>query len=234
MPVETLQSLNRLITKCSQCPRLVTWRKKIATEKRAAFQNESYWGRPVPAFGDPSARLIIVGLAPAAHGANRTGRMFTGDRSGEWLYSALFRAGFSNQSESLSCKDQLELRDAYITAVVRCAPPENKPTRKERDHCIQHLIRELKLLDSARVILALGKFSWDGVILALTKLGHSIKPKPAFSHGAEFEIGPFLLLGSFHPSQQNTFTGKLTRPMFDDVFTRARKFLKDEHGLENY
>ena len=225
MPAATVESVNRRITQCRQCPRLVAWREEIATVKRAAFQTESYWGRPVPAFGDPRARLIIVGLAPAAHGANRTGRMFTGDRSGEWLYGALFRAGFANQPESVSCKDGLELSDAYITAVVRCAPPQNKPTREERDRCVEYLIRELMLLASAHVILALGKFAWDGVILALGRMGHSVKPKPVFSHAAESEIGPFLLLGSFHPSQQNTFTGRLTQKMFDSVFRRARKLL---------
>lgn len=234
MPDVTLELLNRRITRCRQCPRLVDWREKVAAEKRAAFQNESYWGRPVPAFGDTQARLVIVGLAPAAHGANRTGRMFTGDRSGEWLYGALHRAGFSSQPKSVSSNDDLQLSDVYITAIVRCAPPQNKPTREERDRCVEYVVQELRLLDKARVILALGKFAWDGVLLALGRLGHAVKPKPMFAHAAESEVGPLLLLGSFHPSQQNTFTGKLTQPMFDGIFSRARALLhKQGHESKN-
>lgn len=178
----------------------------------------------MPGFGDPAARLVLIGLAPAAHGANRTGRMFTGDRSGEWLYAALHRAGYANKPSSEHRGDGLALHDAYITAIVRCAPPANKPLPSERDECLAWLEPELSLLSRARVMLALGSFAWDGTLRALRDLGHpSPRPKPRFGHGAEAEVGPYLLLGSYHPSQQNTFTGRLTTQMLDSVLTRARE-----------
>jgi uracil-DNA glycosylase family 4 len=223
--MDKLEALSQDVTRCRKCPRLVAWREEIAREKRAAFKDEEYWGKPVPGFGDPEARLVLVGLAPAAHGANRTGRMFTGDRSGDWLYRSLHRAGFANQPESVSRGDGLTLNDVYVTAMVRCAPPANKPTIEERDQCLGYLLDELNLLSSARILLALGKFGWDGALMALARLGFAVKPKPKFSHGAEVEVGPYVLLGSFHPSQQNTFTGKLTQPMFDGVFERAKMIL---------
>jgi uracil-DNA glycosylase family 4 len=178
----------------------------------------------VPGFGDPAARLLIVGLAPAAHGANRTGRMFTGDESGNWLYAALHRAGFANRPESVRRGDGLRLIDAYVTATVRCPPPANKPTPDERDNCLPYLVRELSLLDEARVLLALGSFAWDGALRALRTLGLDVpRPKPRFGHGAEAQVGDYVLLGCFHPSQQNTFTGKLTEAMMDAVIARARE-----------
>ena len=188
----------------------------------ARYRGETYWARPLPGFGDPGARLLVVGLAPAAHGGNRTGRIFTGDRSGDWLFRAMHRAGFANQPTSLHKDDGLRLNDAYITAVVRCAPPMNKPTTEERDRCIGYLERELQLLDRLRVVVALGSFAWDGFLRAASSLGAVTKPKPRFGHGVRAEVGAWALLGSFHPSQQNTFTGKLTEGMLDDVFGAAR------------
>lgn len=202
---------------CRACPRLVAWRERVAAEKRASFAGEEYWGRPVPGFGDPAARLLVVGLAPAAHGGNRTGRVFTGDRSGDWLFAALYRAGFANQPTSVRAGDGLELRRAYVAAAVRCAPPDNKPTIDERDRCLPYLRRELALLDQVGVVVALGQFAWD---VMCRELG--LRPKPRFGHGAEVAEGERVLIASYHPSQQNTFTGKLTEPMFDAVFTRAR------------
>jgi uracil-DNA glycosylase len=207
---------------CRRCPRLVEWREEAAADPPKRYRGEDYWARPVAGFGDPRARLAIVGLAPAAHGANRTGRMFTGDRSGEWLYAALHRAGFANQPTSVDRDDGLRLEGAYITAVVRCAPPANRPTPDERDNCLPYLARELELLEAARTVVALGSFAWDGTLRALRDLGAEIpRPKPRFGHGAEAEVADWTLLGCFHPSQQNTFTGKLTEAMIDDVFARA-------------
>jgi uracil-DNA glycosylase len=194
----------------------VEWREKIARQKRAAFADEEYWGRPVPGFGDPEARVYVLGLAPAAHGGNRTGRVFTGDRSGDWLFGSMFRTGFANQPHSVHADDGLELRGAFVGAAVRCAPPANKPLPVERDNCLPYAAEELRLIRPA-VIVCLGKFAWDAACLL-----HELKPRPAFGHRAEFAVqgGP-VLLGSFHPSQQNTFTGRLTEPMLDAVFQRA-------------
>lgn len=205
------------VVSCRACPRLVQWREQVAREKRAAFADEPYWGRPVPGFGDPVARVMVLGLAPAAHGANRTGRMFTGDRSGDVLYAALHRAGFANQPTSRHRGDGLALDGCYITAPVRCAPPANKPQPDERDRCAPFLDAELALLP-VRVVLALGGFAWDA---AVRHLG-PIRPKPTFAHGAEVEVGGIALLGCYHVSQQNTFTGRLTEDMLDAVLERAR------------
>ena len=208
---------------CRRCPRLVAWREQVAHERRAAFASERYWARPVPGFGDPAARIVVLGLAPAAHGGNRTGRVFTGDRSGDFLFAALHRAGFASSPISRGMGDGLVLRDVWIMAAVRCAPPANRPTPAERDTCLPFLERELAALTSLRVIVALGAYGWDGALRAVTGLGHAVRPKPRFGHGAEAEVGPLRLLGCYHPSQQNTFTGKLTEPMLDAVFSRARE-----------
>jgi uracil-DNA glycosylase family 4 len=214
----------RRVTECRACPRLVAWREEVATVKRAAFDDEEYWGRPVPAFGDPQARVLVVGLAPAAHGANRTGRMFTGDRSGEFLYASLYRTGFANQPNGDRPDDGLELTDCWITAVVRCAPPANKPTVTERDTCLTWTLEELDLLPNVRVVVCLGQFGWDGALRLLQAQGVAIpKPRPKFGHGAEYDLGDVHLLGTFHPSQRNTFTGLLTPPMLDGVLARARE-----------
>ncbi len=212
------------IATCRRCERLVAWREEAAANPPRRYRGEQYWARPVPGFGDPEAAIVFVGLAPAAHGANRTGRMFTGDRSGDWLYGALHRAGLANQPTSTSADDGLKLSGAYITAAVRCAPPANKPNIVERDTCQPFLVRELALLENAKVLLALGKFGWDAVIRSAPGLGYERpRPKPRFGHGGEAQVGPYTLLGSFHPSQQNTFTGKLTEPMFDSVISRAKE-----------
>ena len=220
------------VVSCRACPRLVAWREEVARTKRASFADETYWGKPVPGFGDPGARMLIIGLAPAAHGGNRTGRVFTGDRSGDWLFASMYRTGWANQPSSVHRSDGLKLLGAYISAVVKCAPPANKPTIDERDRCLPYLVRELSTLTAVRVIVALGAFGWDGALRALaardtTGVGAPLaptipRPKPRFGHLAEARIGPYVLLGSFHPSQQNTFTGKLTEPMLDAVFTRSR------------
>ena len=210
------------VVACRACPRLVSWREQVAHDKVARFADQEYWGRPVPGFGDPDARVLILGLAPAAHGGNRTGRIFTGDRSGDFLYASLDRCGFANQPISVSRDDGLRLTGAYVSAVNRCAPPGNKPTPQERDACLPFLGREVAALEEMRVIVALGAFAWDGALRALAALGYPAKPKPRFGHGAEAPVGPYSLIGCFHPSQQNTFTGKLTPSMLDDVMDRAR------------
>ncbi len=226
---DSLGHLASRVHACRCCPRLVEWREASAANPPRRFQGEDYWARPVAGFGDPEARLAIVGLAPAAHGANRTGRMFTGDRSGDWLYAALHRAGYANQSESVRPGDGLRLRDAYVTAVVRCAPPANRPSPAERDTCLPYLVRELELLESCRIIVALGAFAWDGALRALRALQVEMpRPRPRFGHGAELSIGRWRLLGCYHPSQQNTFTGRLTEPMLDRIFSRAREL--SEHS----
>lgn len=209
---------------CRHCPRLVEWREERAIDPPRRYRGEDYWARPLTGFGDPTAQVAIVGLAPAAHGANRTGRMFTGDRSGEWLYAALHRAGFANQPTSAHRDDGLQLQGAYVTAVVRCAPPANRPTPAERDQCLPYLERELTLLSDCDTIVALGGFAWDGTLRALKGLGEEVpKPKPRFGHGAKASVGRWKLIGCYHPSQQNTFTGRLTEPMLDEVFTCARE-----------
>jgi uracil-DNA glycosylase len=216
-----LERLNRELVECRRCPRLVEWRERVAREKRAAFRDQEYWGRPVPGFGDPRAGLLILGLAPAAHGGNRTGRIFTGDRSGDWLFASLWRTGFANQPTSVARGDGLALRDCYITAPVKCAPPENKPLPQERANCAPWLEAELNLLD-VRVVVALGAFAWD---VALRHFG-PVRPKPRFGHAAEAPLPhDRVLLGSFHVSQQNTNTGRLTEAMLDSVFLRARRLL---------
>ncbi len=220
----SLAALEREIVSCRKCPRLVAWREEVARVKRASFAAETYWGRPVPGFGDPAASVIVLGLAPAAHGGNRTGRVFTGDRSGDWLFAALYRAGYANQPTSNRRNDGLALRDAWIVAAVRCAPPANKPTTAERDTCLPYAVRELQMLESGRVIVCLGAFAWDAALRILGALGHErIRPRPRFGHGAEAVSGGFTLLGCFHPSQQNTFTGRLTEDMLDTIFERARE-----------
>jgi uracil-DNA glycosylase family 4 len=219
---EALAALEAEIVACRRCPRLVAWREQVALEKVARYAREPYWGRPLPGFGDPAARVLIVGLAPAAHGGNRTGRVFTGDRSGDFLWTALHETGFADRGSSRRADDGLTLRDAYIAAAVRCAPPLNRPTIEERDNCAPFLVRELEILDRVRVIVPLGGFGWAAVLRTLTALGHPApRPKPRFGHGAEVEIGPYRLVASFHPSQQNTFTGRLTAPMLADVIRRA-------------
>ncbi len=217
-----LDRLRHEITGCRRCPRLVAWREEVARVKRAAFADQDYWGRPVPSFGDPAARILILGLAPAAHGGNRTGRIFTGDRSGDWLFAALWRAGLANQPESVSADDGLRLRDTFVTAAVRCAPPVNRPTPAERDTCLPYLARELQLLGAVRVIVCLGGFAWDAALRTLPGAA-SLRPRPRFAHGAEVTVDGRVLLGSYHVSQQNTFTGRLTEPMLDAVFARAKE-----------
>jgi uracil-DNA glycosylase family 4 len=219
-----LERLERRIVRCRRCPRLVAWREEAAANPPRRYAGERYWARPVPGFGDPGARLVVVGLAPAAHGGNRTGRMFTGDRSGDWLYAALHRAGFASQPTSVARGDGLKLNGAFITAVNRCAPPANRPSPAERENCLPYLAEELSLLRGARAILALGSYAWDGSLLALAALGHPTpRPRPRFGHEAEARIGPYRLVGSFHPSQQNTFTGKLTAEMLDSAIARAAR-----------
>jgi uracil-DNA glycosylase family 4 len=218
-----LAELASEVESCRRCPRLVAWREAVAADPPARHRGERYWARPVSGFGDAAARLLVVGLAPAAQGGNRTGRVFTGDRSGDWLFAALHRAGYANQATSEHRQDGLRLTGAYVAAVVRCAPPANKPAPVERDNCLPYLVRELELLEDLRVVLALGRFAWDGALLALREARVDVpRPKPAFGHGAEAAVGRFTLLGCFHPSQQNTFTGRLTEEMMDAVLARAR------------
>ncbi|HEY1280154.1 MAG TPA: uracil-DNA glycosylase [Acidimicrobiales bacterium] len=211
-----LAALTEEIGACRACPRLVAWREQVGREKRASFASEEYWAKPVPGFGDPDASVLVVGLAPAAHGGNRTGRVFTGDRSGDWLFRSMWRAGLANQPESVSRDDGLRLVDAYIAAVVRCAPPANKPTVDERDRCRPYLARELALLPRVRVIVVLGAFAYENVAAVL-----GVRPRPRFGHGVEVPVGDRTIVCCFHPSQQNTFTGKLTEAMLDAVFARA-------------
>ena len=244
---ERLGDITAEVIVCRRCPRLVEWREEVAREKVARFAAEPYWGRPVPGFGDPAARVLMVGLAPAAHGGNRTGRVFTGDRSGDFLFAALHRTGFANQPTSSSATDDMRLRGLYVAAVNRCAPPANRPTSEERDACLPFLGREMRALPDARVLVALGAYAWDGVLRALATLGASGAPAaraapgtsatlrgaaapgvraaspPRFGHGAEAAVGDYTLLGCFHPSQQNTFTGKLTPAMLDAMLVRARE-----------
>jgi uracil-DNA glycosylase len=221
---DELERLHREIVCCRCCPRLVAWRESVAADPPRRYRGERYWARPLPGFGDRDARVVLVGLAPAAHGGNRTGRIFTGDRSGDWLVAALHRAGYANQPRSESLDDGLRLTDAFVTAVNRCPPPANRPTTTERDNCLPYLVSELQLLVRARVLVALGSFAWDGALRAIRALGEEVpRPKPRFGHGSEAAAGRFRLLGCFHPSQQNTFTGKLTEAMLDAVFARARE-----------
>jgi uracil-DNA glycosylase family 4 len=223
--MRTLAVLNDAITGCTACARLVVYRRRIAKIKRRQFMDWTYWGRPVPGFGDPHARLYVLGLAPAAHGGNRTGRVFTGDRSGDWLYEALHRHGFANQASSTHRGDGLTLTDCYIGATVRCAPPGNKPAPDEFEHCRRFLRQELHLLKDTRVVIALGKIAFDHYLKTCRLEGLEIpSPAPLFGHGAVYRLPwGITLVGSYHPSQQNTFTGKLTRPMFHGVFRKARK-----------
>jgi uracil-DNA glycosylase family 4 len=219
---DELHALTDEIVHCRACPRLVEWREQVAHEKRAAFRADHYWGRPIPGFGDPRARILVAGLAPAAHGGNRTGRVFTGDRSGDWLFAAMHRAGLANQPTSTDRDDGLVLSDAYVAAAVRCAPPANKPTPVERDRCLPFLARELALLEQVRVIVVLGGFAYDAIGRVLAASGSPLpKPRPRFGHGVEVVTTRATVLGCYHPSQQNTFTGRLTEAMLDDVFGRA-------------
>jgi uracil-DNA glycosylase family 4 len=227
----SLTQVNAAIVRCEKCPRLRAYCAAVARDKRRAFREETYWGKPLPGFGDPKAHLLIVGLAPAAHGGNRTGRMFTGDRSGDFLYAALYRAGFASQPIARSRDDGLQLIDTYIAAAGRCAPPNNRPTLEEFDNCRPYLIEELRLLKNARVIVALGKVAFDNVLLALAALADRgvviPKPRPAFGHEAIHRLGDYTLIGSYHPSQRNTQTGLLTPAMFDRVFQRAKSNLPE-------
>lgn len=228
VPTSDFASLQKEVVQCARCPRLVEWRERVAREKRAAYAGERYWGRPVPAFGDPAGRVLVVGLAPAAHGANRTGRMFTGDRSGDWLYRALHRAGFADRPDSVGRGDGLRLDGILVTAALRCAPPANKPTPTERDACAPWLDRELDLMPDLRVIVALGGFAYTQTLRIVQARGLDLpRPRPRFSHGAQVDLTSDLtLVCSYHPSQQNTFTGRLTEPMFDEVWAQVRAIVK--------
>jgi len=226
----SLTSLQVEITSCDRCPRLVDWRELVAREKVRRFSLDEYWGKPVPSFGDPKARLVVLGLAPAAHGGNRTGRIFTGDRSGDWLYRALHKAGFANQPHSVDKRDGLRLKDCYITAVAHCAPPANKLLPEEISNCRAFLTSEIGLLKHMKVVVALGRVAFDAAMVvcetSASESRESRKVKPSFGHGVEVQLAEArLLIASFHPSQQNTFTGKLTEVMFDSIFARAKKFI---------
>ncbi len=228
----SLETLNDAIVRCRRCPRLVRWREAVAKKPPLRYRGQSYWARPLPGFGDPEARVLIVGLAPAAHGGNRTGRIFTGDRSGDWLYTTLYKFRFSSLPGSLHKDDGLKLTDCYISAAARCAPPDNKPLPAEFDRCRPYLISELQLLSRVRVVVALGKIAFDEFLKAYAENGGVIpKPRPRFGHGSSARLDGVTLLGSYHPSQQNTFTGKLKRPMFESVFRAARAALeRDERS----
>jgi uracil-DNA glycosylase family 4 len=226
MTARSLDALEDAIVACRRCPRLVDWREQVATEKRAAYRDQEYWGRPVPGFGDPEARLVVVGLAPAAHGANRTGRMFTGDRSGDWLFRALHRAGFASAPTSIDRGDGVTLCDAWITAPVRCAPPANRPTAGEREACARWLDAELGLLHRRSVFVPLGQIGYQAVWRHLRRTGVDAPiPRPRFGHGEVVEAGRFTIVTSYHPSQQNTFTGRLTEEMLDAVFEGVNRVL---------
>ena len=227
MSSSALAAIEREVIGCRACPRLVEWRERVARDKIARFADQHYWGRPVPGFGDPNASVLVLGLAPAAHGGNRTGRIFTGDRSGDFLYASMHRVGLANQPTSEYRGDGLELTGVYVAAVNRCAPPANKPSPEERDRCLPFLGREIEALERLRVIVALGAYAWDGGLRALAALGHIARPKPPFGHAAETAVGPYTLLGCYHPSQQNTFTGKLTMPMIDAVLERAASLARE-------
>lgn len=231
--MERLEVIAREVAACRACPRLVEWRETIGREKRRAYREWDYWARGVPGFGDPAARLLVLGLAPAAHGANRTGRVFTGDRSGDWLFAALHRAGFASQPTSQSREDGLSLRDAFVTAAVKCAPPANKPAPDERDRCHPFLLRELEALTELRAVVCLGKFGWDQGVRTLRAAGYPVPaPAPAFGHAAVARVGERMtLIGSYHPSQQNTFTGRLTEAMLDEVFALARRVISADEPL---
>ncbi len=219
-----LDALEREITGCRACPRLVAWREEVARVKRASFAGQDYWGRPVPGFGDPRATVLVLGLAPAAHGGNRTGRVFTGDRSGDWLFGALHAVGMANQPGSVGRDDGLVLNGCWVAAAVRCAPPANRPTPVERDTCLPFALRELALLTRVRAIVCLGGFAWDAALRILAARGATVpRPRPRFGHGAEAAVEEMTLLGSYHPSQQNTFTGRLVPGMMEDVLRRARE-----------
>jgi uracil-DNA glycosylase family 4 len=222
-----LEQVHADIVACRRCPRLVAWREQVALTRRAAFRDEQYWGKPVPGFGDPAARLLVCGLAPAAHGANRTGRLFTGDRSGDWLFAALFRAGFASQPTSTHRDDGLALNDCYITGCLRCCPPGNKPTPDERDACLPFLARELQTLSEVRCIVCLGAYAWDTVLRVLAESPDQSppRPRPRFRHAGEAIIGSRTMLGCYHPSQHNTFTGRLTVEMIDAILARARAII---------
>ena len=229
--MRTLSQLQDHVIRCSHCPRLVAHRERIAREKVKRYREWDYWGKPVPGFGDPQARLLIIGLAPAAHGGNRTGRVFTGDRSGDWLYGALYEAGFASQPTSVHLDDGLELHDCYITAAVHCAPPDNKPLPEEFAACRPYLLQELALLAQVRVVMALGQIAFGAYLTARRELGYSVpSPAPRFGHGLAYALDDVTLLGSYHPSQQNTFTGRLTQEMFSSIFQHARALLDQATG----
>ncbi len=226
-----LSALQRQVVCCHRCPRLVRWRTRVARVRVRRFAEEEYWGKPLPSFGDPGARLLLVGLAPAAHGGNRTGRMFTGDESGRWLFRALYRGGFSSSPESLRADDGLALTDCYITAALRCAPPQNKPLPRERARCFPFLLQELQLLKNVRVVIGLGKVGFESALAGYRDLGRiRFDAMPRFGHGLAYELGDLTFLASYHPSQQNTFTGRLTEAMFDRVFADARVRLGKSAG----
>jgi uracil-DNA glycosylase family 4 len=223
----TLRALSAEIITCRRCLRLVEYRERVAREKRRAYRDWEYWGRPLPGFGDPAARLMVIGLAPAAHGGNRTGRMFTGDRSGDWLYETLYRFGLANQPTSTHRGDGLQLRDAYVTAAARCAPPDNKLATQELRNCQPYLEREMQLLRKVRVVIPLGRIAFDAYLSARRTLAMPVlQPRPQFGHAAVYQLSDVFVIGSYHPSQRNTQTGMLTHPMFDRVFTTARRLLE--------